>query len=127
MERTIFTALTVRILIALCTKTFFQPDEYFQALEPAHHFVFGYGRLTWEWVAPHPIRSFLYPALNVPIYWLLKVLNMDWDYLLVGEWDYSDMRSFELIYFIRSQVLKSCMELLRLLRMCGFVDLLVRF
>jgi hypothetical protein len=52
---------------------------------------------------------------------------MDWDYLLVGEWDYSDMRSFELIYFIRSQVLKYCMELLRLLRMCGFVNLLVRF
>jgi hypothetical protein len=70
-------ALQVRILIALCTWTVFQPDEYFQALEPAHHLVFGYGHLTWEWLNPRPIRSILYPALNVPIYWALKVTGFD--------------------------------------------------
>ncbi|KAK0463835.1 glycosyltransferase family 22 protein [Desarmillaria tabescens] len=83
-----FYALTVRLVIALCTRTFFQPDEYFQALEPAHNIVFGYGNLTWEWLNPFPIRSILYPALNVPIYWALKVTGIHeirpWgDFLLI--------------------------------------------
>ena len=39
-------ALAVRVAIALATRTFFQPDEYFQSLEVAHHAVFGYGHLT---------------------------------------------------------------------------------
>jgi hypothetical protein len=74
-------ALLVRIIIALCTSTVFQPDEYFQALEPAYHLVFGYGHLTWEWLAPQPIRSILYPSLNVPLYSLVKFTG--WDWLLV--------------------------------------------
>jgi len=78
-------AVVVRILIAISTRTFFQPDEYFQSLEPAHRLVFGYGFLTWEWLSEHPIRSILYPALNVPVYWLLKVLKIDDGQLLVGE------------------------------------------
>lgn len=69
-------AIGCRVLIALCTRTFFQPDEYFQALEPAYHAVFGYGHLTWEWLAPRPIRSILYPAINMPIYWLLKATHL---------------------------------------------------
>ncbi|KAF9265631.1 glycosyltransferase family 22 protein [Marasmius fiardii PR-910] len=73
MPSTTITALAIRILIAICTRTVFQPDEYFQSLEPAHHLVFGYGHLTWEWLSPSPVRSIVYPALNVPIYWLLKV------------------------------------------------------
>jgi phosphatidylinositol glycan class B len=82
-------AIGLRILIALSTRTFFQPDEYFQSLEPAHHLVFGYGHLTWEWLAPTPIRSILYPVLNVPIYWLLKKsgaadLGVLGNWLLVG-------------------------------------------
>ena len=68
--------LFVRVLIALATRTVFQPDEYFQALEPAHHAVFGYGDLTWEWLAPQPIRSIVYPAINIPVYWLLKVTGL---------------------------------------------------
>jgi hypothetical protein len=78
-------ALTIRVLIALATSTFFQPDEYFQALEPAHHLVFGYGHLTWEWLSPHPIRSFIYPALNVPIFWLLRVTHLA-DSARLGDW-----------------------------------------
>jgi hypothetical protein len=51
--------------------------------------VFGYGHLTWEWTYERPVRSFVYPALNVPLYWLLKVTGLDdaldgW--LLVGKW-----------------------------------------
>ncbi|KAI0040325.1 glycosyltransferase family 22 protein [Auriscalpium vulgare] len=83
MRTTTALALAVRILAALFTRSFFQPDEYFQSLEPAHHLVFGYGHLTWEWRAPAPIRSFLYPALNVPVYWALKVLRLDDTRLLV--------------------------------------------
>lgn len=76
-------ALVMRVAIALATRTFFQPDEYFQALEPAHYLVFGYGDLTWEWTTKPPIRSILYPALNVPIYWLLKFFCLDGTSLLV--------------------------------------------
>lgn len=46
--RTAALALAVRVLIAVLTRSFFQPDEYFQSLEVAHHLVFGYGALTWE-------------------------------------------------------------------------------
>ncbi|KAA1469323.1 glycosyltransferase family 22 protein [Dentipellis sp. KUC8613] len=76
-------AVVLRVLIAVCTRTFFQPDEYFQALEPAHAIVFGYGHLTWEWLSERPIRSIVYPALNVPVYWVLKVLHLDDTELLV--------------------------------------------
>ncbi|KAG6837257.1 hypothetical protein H0H93_012262 [Arthromyces matolae] len=69
-------ALFVRVLIALFTRTFFQPDEYFQSLEPAYNAVFGHAHLTWEWLAPRPIRSIIYPALNIPIYYALKVSSL---------------------------------------------------
>ncbi|KAG1903746.1 glycosyltransferase family 22 protein, partial [Suillus fuscotomentosus] len=70
-------ALVLRVAIALSTQGFFQPDEYFQALEPAHHYVFGYGHLTWEWVSPVPLRSIIYPALNMPPFWIIKTLGLD--------------------------------------------------
>ncbi|PCH37875.1 glycosyltransferase family 22 protein [Wolfiporia cocos MD-104 SS10] len=76
-------ALLVRICVALTTRTFFQPDEYFQSLEVAHNLVFGYGQLTWEWMSAKPIRSILYPALNVPVYWVLKQLCLDDTELLI--------------------------------------------
>ncbi|KAF7975835.1 hypothetical protein HWV62_8395 [Athelia sp. TMB] len=85
MQPTTILALSLRILVALSTRTFFQPDEYYQSLEPAHALVFGYGHLTWEWLTPQPIRSIVYPALNVPIYWFLKVTGLDnvWPSLIV--------------------------------------------
>ncbi|EGO21054.1 glycosyltransferase family 22 protein [Serpula lacrymans var. lacrymans S7.9] len=67
-------AIFLRLTIAITTQSFFQPDEYFQSLEPAHHLVFGYGRLTWEWLSPYPLRSVLYPALNVPAYYFIKLI-----------------------------------------------------
>ncbi|KZT09622.1 glycosyltransferase family 22 protein [Laetiporus sulphureus 93-53] len=76
-------ALAVRIGIALATRTFFQPDEFFQSLEVAHHLVFGYGHLTWEWLSSKPIRSIVYPMLNVPVYWLLKVSGLDQTSMLI--------------------------------------------
>lgn len=41
-----------RILNALTIRTFFQPDEYFQSLEPAWHMVFGRDSGAWiTWVS----------------------------------------------------------------------------
>lgn len=76
-------AICLRVTIALFSITFFQPDEYFQALEPAHDIVFGYGHLTWEWRTRPPIRSIFFPMLFVPVYWLLKILGLDESNLLV--------------------------------------------
>ncbi|GAA5864185.1 hypothetical protein JCM8547_001284 [Rhodosporidiobolus lusitaniae] len=42
-------ALPLRVLSALLALAFFQPDEYWQNLEPAHRWVWGYGAETWEW------------------------------------------------------------------------------
>lgn len=85
----ILVSLAVRTFIAVFTRTVFQPDEYFQSLEPAFHLVFGYGNLTWEWLSESPIRSIVYPGLNLPLYWFLNVtglahLSFLGDLLLVG-------------------------------------------
>ncbi|TFK42364.1 Alg9-like mannosyltransferase family-domain-containing protein [Crucibulum laeve] len=85
LSSTAYLSILVRVIVALCTRTVFQPDEYFQSLEPAYQIVFGYGHLTWEWLAPKPIRSILYPALNVPIYWLLKISGLA-DAGALGDW-----------------------------------------
>ncbi|KAK7732755.1 glycosylphosphatidylinositol anchor biosynthesis [Botryosphaeria dothidea] len=56
--------LALRILNALTTRTFFQPDEYFQSLEPAWQMAFGEqgaAWITWEW--KNQLRSSLHPAL----------------------------------------------------------------
>ncbi|ORY69998.1 GPI mannosyltransferase 3 [Pseudomassariella vexata] len=53
-----------RLINALCVRTFFQPDEYFQALEPAWQMAFGHESgawLTWEW--EHKLRSSLHPGV----------------------------------------------------------------
>jgi len=45
-----------RILNALSVKTFFQPDEYFQSLEPAWQIAFGEDSgawITWVYILPH--------------------------------------------------------------------------
>lgn len=51
----------IRIINAFTINTFFQADEYWQSLEPAHQLVYGYGYLTWEWRTG--LRSFLHPLI----------------------------------------------------------------
>ena len=47
-----------RILNALTVRTFFQPDEYYQSLEPAWQMNFGESGGAWiTWVSGHPINS----------------------------------------------------------------------
>ena len=44
--------LFFRFINALCVRTFFQPDEYFQALEPAWSIAFGNDSGAWlTWVS----------------------------------------------------------------------------
>ena len=74
-----------RIALALLTRTIFQPDEFFQSLEVAHTIVFGYGKLTWEWQPDVAIRSIVYPALYMPVYWALRVTGLDATGMLVCE------------------------------------------
>lgn len=70
--------VTVHLIAALATsRTFFQPDEYWQSLEIAHRIVFGYGYQTWEWMTSKPIRSVVYPAMFVPLYKAMKAMHID--------------------------------------------------
>lgn len=94
--------LLFHFLLACTTRTYFQPDEYWQSLEVAHRLVEGFGYLTWEWLPTKagqsesakfaqsrqllesfydeikfgPIRSPVYPLIFVPIYTLLKTLGL---------------------------------------------------
>lgn len=52
------TILSIRIVNALTIRTFFQPDEYFQALEPAWNLAFAGGRGWVTWVSKRSFRSF---------------------------------------------------------------------
>lgn len=70
--------VTVHLIAALATsRTFFQPDEYWQSIEIAHRIVFGYGYQTWEWMTSKPIRSVVYPAMFVPLYKAMKAMHID--------------------------------------------------
>lgn len=53
-------AAAPRAWAAVADQGLFWPDEFFQSIEPAHRFAFGYGLVTWEWV--EGARSWLYPG-----------------------------------------------------------------
>ncbi|CZR58100.1 related to dolichyl-phosphate-mannose-glycolipid alpha-mannosyltransferase [Phialocephala subalpina] len=62
--------LVFRCVNAALVWTFFQPDEYFQSLEPAWQMAFGSQSgawITWEW--HHQLRSSLHPALFAIVYY----------------------------------------------------------
>ncbi|KAL8764736.1 MAG: hypothetical protein Q9209_007903 [Squamulea sp. 1 TL-2023] len=68
--------IAYRILNALSIRTFFQPDEYFQSLEPAWEIAFGENSgawITWEW--KNQLRSAIHPALFAGIYFLSAKLS----------------------------------------------------
>lgn len=61
--------LALRIINALTVNTFFQPDEYYQSLEPALVSAFGpnvNAWITWEW--REGLRSSLHPLLFASVY-----------------------------------------------------------
>ncbi|KAL4739885.1 Alg9-like mannosyltransferase family-domain-containing protein [Aspergillus similis] len=58
-----------RLVNALTVRTFFQPDEFFQSLEPAWEIAFGASQgpwITWEW--EHQLRSSLHPLIFAAVY-----------------------------------------------------------
>ncbi|KIW17484.1 hypothetical protein PV08_04678 [Exophiala spinifera] len=81
--RAVFLTLVgFRLLNALTIRTFFQPDEYFQALEPAWRWAFGEDAgawITWEWNSH--LRSALHPAAFGMFYqtasFLAEALSLD--------------------------------------------------
>ncbi|KAK5746419.1 glycosylphosphatidylinositol anchor biosynthesis [Elasticomyces elasticus] len=61
--------LALRLVNALSVQTLFQPDEYFQSLEPAWQIAFGKNAgawITWEW--REHLRSSLHPLLFAAVY-----------------------------------------------------------
>ena len=67
--------LAVRLANALLTITYFQADEFYQCLEPAHKLAFGYGYVTWEW--NEKLRSSIHPWIYAIGYKLTSYLNID--------------------------------------------------
>lgn len=65
-----------RAVNSLLVRTYFSPDEYWQALEVGHRITFGYGYLTWEW-GTVGLRSVLHPALFAGLYKLLALLGLE--------------------------------------------------
>ena len=65
--RDVFSLLLVfRWVNAICLRTFFQPDEYFQSLEPAWNIAFGPDSGAWlTWVhCPTPLSFSWTPLLT---------------------------------------------------------------
>ncbi|KAL8630846.1 hypothetical protein Q9189_003431 [Teloschistes chrysophthalmus] len=68
--------IAFRILNALSIRTFFQPDEFFQSLEPAWEIAFGANSgawITWEW--KNHLRSAIHPAIFAAVYRLSSELS----------------------------------------------------
>ena len=64
-----------RLVNGWLVKSSFDPDEYWQSMEVAHHFSFGYGHLTWEW--SERIRGTLHPLIFSGIYSTLQWVGGD--------------------------------------------------
>ncbi|KAK6433339.1 glycosylphosphatidylinositol anchor biosynthesis [Oleoguttula sp. CCFEE 5521] len=68
--------LILRIVNALTVQTFFQPDEYYQSLEPAWAIALGQGSeawITWEW--RERLRSAIHPWLFAAVYRLADTVS----------------------------------------------------
>ncbi|EGC42672.1 GPI mannosyltransferase [Histoplasma capsulatum var. duboisii H88] len=68
--------IAFRALNALCVRTFFQPDEFFQSLEPAWQIAFGGDSgawITWEW--RHHLRSSIHPYIFAAVYYVSNLVS----------------------------------------------------
>lgn len=82
-ENVYLVSFTIALRICNCflVQTSFVPDEYWQSLEVAHHMVFNYGYLTWEWT--ERLRGYTYPLIFASIYKILHLLGKDSVQLLI--------------------------------------------
>merc|ERR1711962_818792 len=76
-----YISLAVRLASLVSCCTFYVPDEYWQSTEVAHHKVYGYGYLTWEW--KEKIRPYLHPFIFEIYFRCLKVFSLDFTALLL--------------------------------------------
>ncbi|GMM27928.1 putative glycosylphosphatidylinositol-alpha 1,2 mannosyltransferase [Martiniozyma asiatica (nom. inval.)] len=70
-----------RCFNAVVIKTFFQADEYWQALEPAYEWVFGGAGLTWEWEMG--LRSALHPLIYYLPYTIVKKFDLSFNWFII--------------------------------------------
>lgn len=82
MSNVLLLILALRVLNSFLTRTYFQADEFWQALEPAHFKAFGYGHLTWEW--EHGLRSYAFPLLFELGYRSVKLLMIIQNHFLAA-------------------------------------------
>ncbi|KAJ8116121.1 hypothetical protein ONZ43_g4507 [Nemania bipapillata] len=80
----------VRFVNSLCVRTFFQPDEYFQVLEPAWQMMYGNSSGAWlTWVRYFLVDSF-WATYNVPMVkakWLLMAPKaMQTGFAALSDW-----------------------------------------
>ncbi|KAL3614020.1 Mannosyltransferase aptg1 [Castilleja foliolosa] len=81
LHRIFIFCLITRIINSLLVQTYFNPDEYWQGPEVAHHIAFGYGHLTWEW--KKGIRSYLHPVLFAALYKALAFFYLDLSWFMI--------------------------------------------
>ena len=76
--------LILRTSLALLSYSWHNADETWQSVEVAHKIVFGRGYLTWEWTneVVGPIRSCLHPMMFVPIMYILKLIQLDFHWMI---------------------------------------------
>jgi hypothetical protein len=71
--------LVIRFMNALYVQTFFQPDEYFQSLEPAWEMAFGAQSgawITWVCISPLNDAQFLIATRNGIINFALRYIQL---------------------------------------------------
>ncbi len=66
-------ALLPRVWAAFADQGLFWPDEFYQSIEQAHRFAFGYGLVPWEWV--QGVRSWVYPGFLGLLWKVLAALG----------------------------------------------------
>src|SRR3989338_5024992 len=78
--RLLITLIAFRCVNAIIVQTYFNPDEFWQSVEVAHFWVYGYGELTWEW--KEQLRGWTHPFVFALIFWLLKLFSLDVPFLI---------------------------------------------
>ncbi|CAC9699032.1 GPI mannosyltransferase 3 [Plasmodium sp. DRC-Itaito] len=67
-----------RLFNCLFVVTSFYADEYFQSVEIAHFWAYGYGHMPWEWEPCIALRSVITPFIYYVLFLFLKIINIDY-------------------------------------------------
>lgn len=89
-KRVIFLIWIYRCWNALVVRTSYAPDEYWQSQEVAHHHVFGYGVLTWEWLPKAQLRGYTHPLVFILFYKFIALVVRTLDQDLIFKNDFQN-------------------------------------